>query len=217
MGGRIASDDLGLAKSFKLGGRVRHKGKVEMVRSLLTPTALLSKPRTRTELADRTATRIGRFLREQHLGAKRRAQHFSQLLLAYLGNRYTEVEAMIDSLEERKSSHDAAERMPVQYTCLLCSAVFPYRGNLTRHDQNVHYIRGRGHLAVLSRAPSATIWAERGTWWKGLSNGAITWSGATASWTGQQGGVGGLAVAIRIEDLDCAQSRIRKRIWPATR
>ncbi|KAK4118961.1 hypothetical protein N657DRAFT_675226 [Parathielavia appendiculata] len=124
---------------FKEADRRRALG--QSTSDLSTPTALLSKPRTRTEVADRAATRIGRFLREQHLGGKRRAQHFSQLLLAYLGNRYTEVEAMIDSLEESKSSHDAAEQMPVQYTCLLCCAVFPYRGNLTRHNQNDHYMK----------------------------------------------------------------------------
>lgn len=52
------------------------------------------------------------------------------------------MKAIIDSLEERKSSHNATKRTPVQYTCLLYSTVFPYRGNLTRHNQNVHYNNG---------------------------------------------------------------------------
>ncbi|KAL2138139.1 hypothetical protein VTI28DRAFT_7389 [Corynascus sepedonium] len=69
---------------------------------MLTPTAKLYKPQTQTAAVDRLATNIGRFLREKDLGGQRRPQVFSQLLLAYLAKRGTEIETIMDSLEGKK-------------------------------------------------------------------------------------------------------------------
>ncbi|KAK4245025.1 hypothetical protein C7999DRAFT_16762 [Corynascus novoguineensis] len=108
---------------------------------ILTPTAKLYKPQTQTTAVDRLATNIGRFLREKDLGGQRRPQVFSQLLLAYLAKRGTEIETIMDSLEGKKPQ-DTTQQQPEQFTCLLCLARFPFRGNLTRHNQNVHYKKG---------------------------------------------------------------------------
>ncbi|KAK4099727.1 hypothetical protein N658DRAFT_429245 [Parathielavia hyrcaniae] len=107
---------------------------------LATPTAELSKPQTHTRVTDRFATHIGRFLHEKHLGGARRAQFFSQLLLAYLGKRCTEIVTIMDSLEDTKS--DITESKPEGYMCLLCRAPFPFRGGLTRHNDKVHLRKG---------------------------------------------------------------------------
>lgn len=105
-----------------------------------TPTAKLYKPKTRTAAADRVATHIGRFLRDKDLGGRRRPQLHSQLLLAYLENRGTEVEAIMDSLEDRKTPQGTAQQQqPERWTCLLCLASFAFRGGLTKHNEDVHF------------------------------------------------------------------------------
>ncbi|KAK3896387.1 hypothetical protein C8A05DRAFT_48495 [Staphylotrichum tortipilum] len=109
---------------------------------LSTPTAKLSIPQTRTGTADQVATYLGRFLRQRDLGGQRRPQFFSQLLLAYLGNRGTEVAAIMDSLDGTKGPQDTAEHAPERWTCLLCLASFAHRSGLTRHNQNAHFRNG---------------------------------------------------------------------------
>ncbi|KAL2178984.1 uncharacterized protein P884DRAFT_195543 [Thermothelomyces heterothallicus CBS 202.75] len=108
---------------------------------LSTPAAKLWKPRTHTAAFDRTATHIGCFLSQRDLGGRRRAQIFSELLLSYLRNQGTKVEAAMALLEETKKPQ-AMKREPEIWTCLLCLARFPYRGNLTRHNTKVHFLKG---------------------------------------------------------------------------
>jgi uncharacterized C2H2 Zn-finger protein len=106
---------------------------------LSTPTAKLWKPKTQTAAADRVAAHIGRFLGEQHLGERRRPQILSQALLAYLANRGTELETIMDLLEGTKKPQDATQQQPEKWTCLLCLATFSFRGGLTRHNQTKHF------------------------------------------------------------------------------
>ncbi|KAK0710271.1 hypothetical protein B0T26DRAFT_434847 [Lasiosphaeria miniovina] len=104
---------------------------------LSTPTANLYKPLTRTADTDKVAIRIGHFLREKDLGGHRRARVFSQLLLAYLGNRSTEVETIMNSLENNKTQ-DVAKQTE-DWQCLFCLKHFAYRGGLTRYNQDHHF------------------------------------------------------------------------------
>ncbi len=120
----------------------RRRALGESTSDLSTPTAKLSIPQTRTGTADQVATYLGRFLRQKDAGGQRRPQVFSQLLLAYLGNRGTEVAAIMDSLEGSKDPRDAAEQEDKRWTCLLCSASYALRSGLTRHNQNSHFIKG---------------------------------------------------------------------------
>ncbi|KAK0705923.1 hypothetical protein B0T26DRAFT_743452 [Lasiosphaeria miniovina] len=86
------------------------------------------------------ATYIGRFLREKDLGGYRRARVFSQLLLAYLGNRGTEVETIMSSLGDNKTQ-DVAKQTE-RWQCLFCLKSFTFRGGLTRHNENDHFSKG---------------------------------------------------------------------------
>lgn len=81
---------------------------------MLTPTAKLYKPKFQTAAANRLATHIGHFLREKDFGGHRRPQVFSQLLLAYLAKRGTEIETIMGALEGKKESQDTAQQQPEQ-------------------------------------------------------------------------------------------------------
>lgn len=112
---------------------------------LLTPSAKLDKPKCPQNA--RIATLIGRFLRDKALGVGRRAQVYSQMLLAYLANKFTELESIMDSLlhaagKEVAGTSGDGPGPPLKWTCLLCLDTFANRGCLTRHNQNTHYKKG---------------------------------------------------------------------------
>jgi len=108
---------------------------------MVTPTEKLWKPpRPRTRIADQDATRIGLFLSEKELGGQRRRQIFSRLLLAYMGNRGTEVGAIMDSLAGTEKPQDESKQPPQKWTCLLCRKDYSFRSGLTRHNQNAHFL-----------------------------------------------------------------------------
>jgi hypothetical protein len=132
-------------KYFEEADRRRALG--QSTSDLLTPSAELVRPRRRPHA--RAATLIGRFLRDKDLGGMRRAQVFSRMVLAYLGNKLTEVESIMNSLpgggeKEQEDARTSGEEPETQlrWTCLLCLQDFANRGGLTRHNQNSHYKKG---------------------------------------------------------------------------
>lgn len=85
---------------------------------------------------------MGRFLADRDLGKPRRAEIYCRMLVSYLGNRTTELKAVMDSLTGTEGQKKAEEPNTDGWICLFCQRTFANRNGLTRHNRDQHFNKG---------------------------------------------------------------------------